>query len=167
LQAITDPLTGLPNRRGWDQQLAARIDDRRTRDVPLCLAVFDLDLFKAINDQHGHACGDAVLRTTGRALADSVRDGDLVARLGGDEFALAFRAGDLNTAQGVVERVRRAVEAGVAGGGLPAVTASAGFSLAVAGTRNEANKLFEAADAALRRAKKSGRNTTAFQPCGS
>ncbi len=162
--SLTDPLTGLPNRRGWDRQLAAALHQPCPSNSSLCLAIFDLDHFKAVNDDHGHACGDAVLRAAAQALADGVRHGDLAARLGGDEFALAFFSSQLDAAHRVVERVRQAVACRVADAGLPAVTASAGFSLASDDTDDLPKTLFQTADAALRRAKHSGRNASVFQP---
>jgi diguanylate cyclase (GGDEF)-like protein len=126
------------------------------------LALFDLDHFKQVNDQHGHSCGDSVLREAARALADGVRDSDVVARLGGDEFALLLRVADVDSASRVVERVRRSVEQAVADAQLPPVTASAGFSLGVPRGEDATAALFEAADSALREAKAEGRDRSVF-----
>lgn len=162
--AATDPLTGLANRRGWQQQVTLRLNDSRLRDVPLCMAVFDLDHFKKVNDEHSHACGDAVLREAGRAILEGVRDDDLAARLGGDEFGLLIRVADLETAQRVVERVRQSIRRRLSDAGLPATAASAGFSIATPNAFDDTSTLFDAADAALRHAKTGGRDRTAFQP---
>jgi diguanylate cyclase (GGDEF)-like protein len=164
LLAATDPLTGLANRRGWDRQIPLRLNDRRLRDTPLCMAVFDLDHFKQVNDRDGHACGDAVLREAGRAIVEGVRDDDLPARLGGDEFGLLLRIADLETSQRVVERVRQSIQRRLSDAGLPATSASAGFSIATPSALDDASALFAAADAALRQAKCGGRDRTAFQP---
>ena len=88
-QAMSDPLTGLPNRRAWDLALtgALAVAAAEARDQ-LCLAILDLDHFKHINDLHGHVVGDEVLRASGRAIYDHLRQDDFVARLGGDEFGL-------------------------------------------------------------------------------
>ncbi len=164
LLAATDPLTGLANRRGWDRQIPLRLHDRRLRDTPFCMAIFDLDHFKQVNDGHSHACGDAVLREAGRAIIEGVRDDDLPARLGGDEFGLLLRIADLETSQRVVERVRQSIGRRLSDAGLPATSASAGFSIATPSALDDASALFDSADAALRQAKCDGRDRTAFQP---
>jgi diguanylate cyclase (GGDEF)-like protein len=159
---LTDPLTGLPNRRGWDKQIASRIGTGHYRNTSACMVVFDLDHFKQVNDRHGHPTGDAVLRQAGRALAGSVRENDLVARLGGDEFALVLEARDRQIAEKIVDRARRSVKASLGESDLPTTTASAGFSLGNLTKTEDAARLLEAADAALRQAKTDGRDRTAF-----
>jgi diguanylate cyclase (GGDEF)-like protein len=163
---LTDALTGLPNRRGWEKHVASRIGAQQHRHTPVCVAVFDLDHFKKINDRYGHTIGDAVLRFSGRALAGSVRENDLVARLGGDEFALMLDAHDRDTAQRVVDRVRRSLRVSEAESDLPAIAASAGFSLGTAMKPEDATGLLETADAALRQAKAEGRDRTVFRDLG-
>jgi diguanylate cyclase (GGDEF)-like protein len=163
---LTDPLSGLPNRRGWEKQVASRISAEHHRDTPVCVAVFDLDHFKQINDRHGHPTGDAVLRQAGRALAGSVRENDLVARRGGDEFALLFDAHDHETAQRIVDRARRSVKASLLESDVPTIAASAGFSLGTAVNPEDAVGLLETADAALRQAKADGRDRTVFHDFG-
>lgn len=163
---LTDPLTGLPNRRGWDKHVATRIGAGNHCSTPVCVAVFDLDHFKQINDRHGHATGDAVLRQAGRALAGSVRENDLVARLGGDEFALLLDAHDHETAERIVDRVRRSVKASLLESDLPNIAASAGFAFGTAVNPEDAAGLLEAADAGLRQAKADGRDRTVFHDFG-
>ena len=107
--ALTDPLTGLANRRAWDQELAQRLTRCGRRAARLCLAVLDLDQFKEINDTQGHAAGDRVLQAVGRALQKNLRQGDFVARLGGDEFGLLLWAPGEAEAAAIVERVRSRV----------------------------------------------------------
>jgi diguanylate cyclase (GGDEF)-like protein len=162
---VTDSLTGLPNRRGWEEHIASRVCAGEFRKGLACVAVFDLDHFKQLNDQHGHPCGDAVLCRTGAALAGGVRENDLVARLGGDEFALILDGPDHQTLQRVVDRVRRRVKSSLQEANLPATTASAGFSHGAAAEPEDALRLLEAADAALRDAKNAGRDRTAFRDC--
>ncbi len=161
--ALTDPLTGLPNRRAWDQaveqRLAAATSLRR-----LCLAIFDLDHFKRINDAHGHAVGDEVLRVSGRAVRDGLRQDDFMARLGGDEFGLLLWVADADTAATVVDRVRAAVPCRLANSTPQIVAASAGYSVAPSDVTPpytpSPQALYAAADAALHKAKRQGRDRT-------
>lgn len=163
---LTDPLTGLPNRRGWEKQIASRIGGGHQQSKRLCVAVFDLDHFKQINDRHGHPAGDAVLRQAGRALADSVRENDLVARLGGDEFTLLLETPDPEIAQQIVDRVRRSVNDPASDADVPAVTASAGLSLGTATGPDDVARLLANADMALRQAKVDGRDRTVCHEFG-
>ncbi len=156
--ALSDPLTGLPNRRAWDDELTRRLANAGTKGLPFCLALIDLDHLKRINDEHGHAVGDDTLREFARALRESIRDVDFVARLGGDEFALLLAEVTADTAGDVVERVRRAVSERLEQAASPSATASAGF--AVAADHEEADPLLRRADQALREAKAGGRNRT-------
>ncbi|MBN2473686.1 MAG: GGDEF domain-containing protein [Pirellulales bacterium] len=166
--ALTDPLTGLPNRRAWDQavlrHLAAVAKSCGPAARRLCLAVFDLDHFKQINDQLGHSVGDAVLRSAGRALSRGLRQTDFVARLGGDEFGLLLWVPDHRTAHVVIDRVRESLPSHLAHTATQPATASAGFCLVPAVANDEsppyADVLFAAADAAMREAKRQGRDRT-------
>jgi diguanylate cyclase (GGDEF)-like protein len=139
--AHTDPLTGIPNRRAWDQELPRRLQQARAAQRRLVLAIFDLDHFKLVNDRLGHAAGDEVLRHVGHTLQSSVRACDFVARVGGDEFGLLLA--DCHAPAVVLERIVQALAANVA--------ASVGY--AEPGPDDTAATLFERADAALRRAK--------------
>jgi diguanylate cyclase (GGDEF)-like protein len=159
-EAFTDTLTGLSNRRAWDQTLRERLD-AVTYSRCLCLAIFDLDHFKQINDAFGHVAGDAVLKSVASAICESLRQGDFVARIGGDEFGLLIWVADLDIAPIVVERVRSALPDRLAELGIHRVTASAG----IAGDgpkspQTSPSTLFAQADDALRRAKQEGRNRT-------
>ena len=163
-EALTDPLTGLPNRRAWDRALLERVAEAADLPGRICLAVIDLDHFKRVNDTHGHAAGDEVLRAAGKVIRGSLRESDFVARLGGDEFGLLLSVADEQAAQAVVDRVRRGLAAGLARDGTAAITASAGFC--VAPSRDSStplpspDALFLAADTALREAKHAGRDRT-------
>lgn len=157
--ALTDPLTGLPNRRFGMQQLKQEWERSRRSGQPLSVALVDLDHFKAINDGGGHDIGDAVLREISETLGESSRAGDMVARVGGEEFLVLVPGGDLETAQVAAERLRRAVE------DLPplhldqplALTISVGVATREAWMRGT-DDLLRAADQALYRAKAAGRN---------
>ena len=120
-EALTDPLTGLPNRRAWIEILQQRL--AAGGQQTLCLAILDLDHFKQINNVYGHAVGDAVLRQVGETALANLRQDDFVARLGGDEFGLLLALHDATTASSVVERLRTALPSCLATHGLPRVTA--------------------------------------------
>ncbi|SFI36821.1 diguanylate cyclase [Albimonas pacifica] len=134
--AVTDPLTGLFNRRYAETHLAAMIAQCAAAGQPLSLMLLDLDRFKQINDRHGHPAGDAVLRGFAARLRAAVRGVDLVARIGGEEFCVALPGADAAEARGVAERVRAAVAAepfpAPEGPPVP-VTVSIGVAVAQAG----------------------------------
>ena len=148
--ALTDPLTGLANRRAWDEGLARELARAKRHGDPLCVAMLDLDMFKAFNDRHGHQAGDDALTATADGWQAHVRATDLLARYGGEEFALALPAQDLSAALAAVERLRAAMPAGV--------TCSAGLARWTAG--DSAAELVDRADGALYAAKDAGRNRT-------
>jgi len=155
--ALTDALTGLPNRRAADLALASAI----LSGEPLVLLLLDVDHFKRVNDTHGHAQGDVVLRELGRTLRNTARSKDEVARFGGEEFIVIARGAPSSAAQLVGERYRQAV-AGLRfpdGCPIPSVTISVGAA-AYDGTRGcvSGAEIVGRADAALYEAKRSGRN---------
>jgi len=100
--ALTDDLTGLPNRRAWDERLEQAIRE----PAPICVAVLDVDRFKAYNDDHGHQAGDRFLKEAAAAWRRQLRPTDLLARYGGEEFVVLLREDDLEAARGVVDRLR-------------------------------------------------------------
>ncbi len=122
-----DALTGLANRRAYDERLSAEVERAFRNDAPLSLCLFDLDGFKGVNDSLGHMAGDAVLVAVARILRGT-RSIDDAFRIGGDEFALVLRDTDLDAARIVVRRVQDAMHAKRLGGGI--VTASAGVAQA-------------------------------------
>ena len=131
--AETDALTGLMNRRAWDRTVLEEEERFRRLADPTITAVIDLDGLKRVNDEGGHAAGDDLIRTAGRALRAAVRGSDVVARLGGDEFAVLMRQCDLHAADSVIANIERAftaagVEASI---GWAAVTVSQGLTAAV------------------------------------
>ena len=163
-QAMTDPLTGLANRRAWDQALQEQAAAAGSSATRLCLAILDLDHFKRVNDAHGHAAGDDVLRAAGKVIVGGLRESDFVARLGGDEFGLLLRVRDEAMARAVVDRVRRSLPSGLSQSGTLEVRASAGFALTPLGEPPSPlpspDTLFRAADRALSDAKRRGRDRT-------
>src|SRR5205809_541866 len=158
-QAATDALTGLANRRSFDDELA--LEWRRAERVgdSLALLLIDLDNFKSINDELGHQAGDAALRRVAAVLDSGARQVDLAARYGGEEFALLTPETDIVGATKLAERLRSAIEAAtikLPNGTEVSVTAS--FGVAVKGELERAEQLVTAADEALYQAKRYGKN---------
>jgi len=156
--ANTDMLTGLPNRRHTLSFLDQALRRAEQEGAPLAVAIFDIDHFKAINDQHGHAAGDEVIRRVGQRAKASLRDDDMVGRYGGEEFVCILQGRSALSAELVAERVRKAVYADAEGvaAGLPGVTVSIG--LAVYAGEASIEDLLQRADKALYAAKREGRN---------
>ncbi|HWH13907.1 MAG TPA: diguanylate cyclase [Miltoncostaeaceae bacterium] len=156
-QALTDSLTGLPNRRAFEERLREELGRAQRHGRPLSLAILDLDHFKRLNDVHGHQVGDAVLAEVARRLRDTSRAGEMVARVGGEEFGWIIPEAGVEDAREAVERGRRAVAAAPCADDI-AVTISAG----VADTDDAATpeELFRVADGALYLAKGAGRDMT-------
>jgi diguanylate cyclase (GGDEF)-like protein len=146
--ARTDPLTGLPNRRAWDEALAREMARARRDERPLSVAILDLDRFKGYNDANGHLAGDRLLKELAGVWSAQVRTIDTLARFGGEEFTLAFPACTLDDSMELVQRLRSLTPGGV--------TCSAG--LALWNGSEEAEALLERADGALYRAKQAGRD---------
>jgi diguanylate cyclase (GGDEF)-like protein len=164
-EALTDPLTGLANRRALDTAVIRAVSNAR-RDASLCSVLFiDIDHFKDINDARGHAVGDVVLQRVGRGLRDRLRRGDLLARYGGEEFVALLADTDLPAALRVAEVLRRRVETlefDSLTGGLPVRV-----SIGVAQLSQELmapGSLVSAADAAMYEAKRQGRNRVVACP---
>jgi diguanylate cyclase (GGDEF)-like protein len=161
-QARADGLTGLANRRLFEEQLTAERARSERFGGPLAIVLADLDDFKDVNDRYGHPVGDVVLCEFGRTLEDEIRDVDLAARWGGEEFALLLPSTDLGGAAQVAERIRAALEGRLvltADGERIRVTAS--FGVAAAPEAGSADELLGSADAALYEAKRSGKNRVA------
>ena len=152
LQATTDPLTGLLNRRALEEGVRTMVMEGRS----FAVAIADLDHFKRLNDTHGHDAGDRALCTFAKACIDSVRDDDLVARFGGEEFVIVLADVSAERAFDVLERLRGHLAEVVSGGDTPTFTASYGVSDSRLGTNLD--MLIQVADAALLRAKESGRD---------
>jgi diguanylate cyclase (GGDEF)-like protein len=157
LRATTDALTGLPNRRYFDEYLGLLARRRRAEDKVGVLMV-DIDRFKKLNDTYGHAVGDHVLREVAHAIAGAVREGDVPARFGGEEFVVLLRNPGPRVAVEVGERVRRAVsDLDLRRLGVPGVSVSVG--VAVADRPDvELDEVIDDADRALYRAKRDGRD---------
>lgn len=157
-EALTDALTGLANRRKFDQELNRRFAQWKTGGTPLSLVLVDVDHFKSLNDQHGHVAGDAILHEIAQVLLDSVRANDMVARYGGEEFGIILPGTTLEEARPVAERIRGSVAAHSFqfGDAEASVTVSAGVAQAI--LTNDSEVLVTRADTALYSAKDSGRD---------
>jgi diguanylate cyclase (GGDEF)-like protein len=107
--SLHDPLTSLYNRRSFDDQLLQAVSRARRYEAPFTLVAIDLDLFKLVNDQYGHAGGDDVLRAIGNAMRQALRQSDVAARTGGDEFSLILPGGDADVVPPLIERLREGV----------------------------------------------------------
>lgn len=151
LMAMTDGLTGLPNRRMWEEQLPRELARALRYHEPLCVAMLDLDRFKEYNDVRGHLAGDRFLKHAASAWRAVLRPYDLLARYGGDEFGLILSGCALEDALAIVERLRAATP--------EKVSCSAG--IAEWDRRDPAGILVAHADSALYDAKRAGRNRTA------
>jgi diguanylate cyclase (GGDEF)-like protein len=167
--AERDALTGLPNRRALAEVLPRRLDEARAQGRPVAVLFVDLDRFKAVNDRHGHAVGDAVLVEAARRLSEHLRGGELAARHGGEEFVLLLPGADLAQATAAAERLREEIANTpfTTAVGPLAVTASFGVASAVPGTGRRAlgpAELLARADAAMYRAKQAGRNRVEAAP---
>jgi diguanylate cyclase (GGDEF)-like protein len=164
--AETDALTGLRNRRGFVAAAEAALARAARHGERASVVMLDLDRFKAINDAHGHAAGDAVLRATAEVLQSLLRGGDLAGRLGGEEFALLLPGASAEVAAGAAERLRRALAARVPHPEVEArVTASFGVATVdLRGTVPEAalDAALREADRALYAAKHAGRDRIAL-----
>jgi diguanylate cyclase (GGDEF)-like protein len=156
-RAATDPLTGLPNRRYFDEFCGLLARRRRAGDAVGVLMI-DIDRFKGLNDAYGHGVGDEVLKAVAGAIAAAVRDDDVPARVGGEEFAVLLRNPGDGVAAEVGERVRQAVGAlDLRAHGVDRVSVSVGVAVAQ-GSDEAIGQIVDRADRALYRAKRTGRN---------
>lgn len=155
-EARTDRLTGLTNRRGWDEDLARMVARQRADGAPLSLIMIDLDHFKRLNDTFGHAAGDAALANVATVLRTGVRPGDVLARIGGEEIVLLLPGRSADRAVAVADRLRERVEQDSRDWPTP-VTVSIGVAALTAATPT-AESMQHAADQALYVAKRAGRN---------
>ncbi len=152
LQASTDPLTGLYNRRSMENSVRSLVQDH----IPFAVSICDLDHFKMLNDTYGHDTGDRALRVFARTLRNTVRAGDLVSRHGGEEFVVVLPNADSDSAMLVMDRLRLELCAAVGDGRTPSFTVSAG--IADTSESGDYQTLLALADERLLAAKRSGRD---------
>jgi diguanylate cyclase (GGDEF)-like protein len=163
--ATTDPLTGIMNRRA----LLSALDMEQTRSgrhgYPMSLLMLDVDHFKAINDQFGHAMGDRVLASLGRLLVNQLRNIDFVGRWGGEEFVAVLSGADERSAHVIAERIRSAVEKmEVSDEKRGAIPVRVSIGIACLQPNDATRDLIERADRAMYQAKSTGRNRVAVSP---
>ena len=162
--ALTDPLTGLANRRSFDLELGAAAA-RAGRSSPAHLVMADIDRFKRVNDSHGHDIGDEVLRIVGEVLLANVRRDSLVARVGGDEFGLLLPRASPRYAAGIATRLCELLASRpLVVRGIPDVSERITLSIGVAAWKADESSAewYARADAALYQAKRGGRNRVAI-----
>src|ERR1700761_993161 len=160
-ESLTDPLTGLGNRKYFDRMIEMAVQTALANGEPLSLLMFDIDHFKSFNDSYGHLTGDQVLRLVGMSLKQTIKGQDITARYGGEEFAVVLPNTALRQALTVADHIRRAVmskelKKKSTGEILGRVTISVGVSILKPGDDTDA--LIERADACLYAAKRNGRN---------
>jgi len=168
-RARIDPLTNICNRKAFDERIEQEIARRATTRGPVTLLVWDIDNFKAINDNFGHRAGDRVLQTVAKCLAQGIRSTDLVARIGGEEFAMIMIGLSIEVSQQIANELRETVQMlrlHFRGTPVP-VTLSCGIALLQ--DYDTPGRAFERADAALYKAKNTGKNQciVAGVPAGS
>jgi len=159
-EARTDALTGVANRRAFDEKLEMLLTDWKKEGQPFSLILIDLDYFKRINDSHGHQAGDLVLEKVGQWLHQWVRDGDFAGRYGGDEFAVLLPHTDLEVARKVAQRICTGTSQEVSRIPLRREQITVSFSIGVASARplDTSETILQRADMALYQSKHRGRN---------
>jgi len=158
MEAHTDPLTHLANRRSFDIELTRRIAQRQRQGTPLCLLILDVDHFKTINDRHGHQVGDGALKVVSQTLTDLVGHRGTVARFGGDEFAVSLPGLPLADATTLAEQIRTALAGGVHLIERFEIKLTVSIGMAEALSDDDEASLMKRADSALYAAKEGGRN---------
>lgn len=156
--ALTDGLTGMQNRRFFDDALREYIEEFKKIDKPVGLMILDLDHFKQINDTHGHDVGDSVLRAVADCLRDMTRYHDVVARLGGEEFAVVAPNMDTELLNKLAERIRKAIASLTVIDGNVRIKVTTSVGLAVWNRKESAEEFYRRADRQLYQAKRMGRN---------
>ncbi|MBP0614864.1 GGDEF domain-containing protein [Jiella mangrovi] len=159
--ALTDPLTGMHNRRFFDEALKQFVQEFERIEKPLGLALIDLDHFKSINDTHGHDIGDEVLRTVAYCLFEHSRFHDVVARIGGEEFAVIAPNMDERDLRRFAEKLRYELSCLSVQAGHTRIEVTASIGIAAALPKDEPATIMKRADVKLYQAKQSGRNRVA------
>jgi two-component system cell cycle response regulator len=162
--ALTDSLTGLPNRRAIDFWASRELSAAMRHDFPIWVVMADLDHFKSINDTHGHDAGDIVLKTFAEILKSNTRSSNICGRLGGEEFLVVLTHAEKDNAAIAIERIRKqfAAQKFTVAGSTFGATASFGMA-GIHGTACDFSDLVTRADAALYVAKRQGRNRIEFE----
>jgi diguanylate cyclase len=159
-EARTDVLTGVANRKAFDEKLRVSMGNWHREGKPFILILCDLDHFKRINDSHGHPAGDYVLEMVGAKLKEHVRDGDFVSRLGGDEFGILLPQTDLEMGHSIAERLRAKIAEETSHSTEEGGHVAVALSVGVAAVRRDdtVETIYSRADDALYKSKRQGRN---------
>lgn len=157
-EARTDILTGLKNRRAFNEEVSRQFAQRQRQGIYFSVIMLDVDQFKKLNDLHGHLSGDIVLRSVGEVLSTTLREMDIVCRFGGDEFAVICPGSKLHEAAIAAERVRQAVANKSISLKQSAVQVTVSLGVAEVANAEIAESLIQRADDALYAAKHAGRN---------
>ncbi len=159
-QAYRDVLTGIPNRQAYEERIAEEIARCRRYQSKLCMIVWDIDKFKAVNDNYGHAAGDRVLKVVAETLFAQTRETDFLARFGGEEFVMLLPETDIEATKTVAEKLREIIAETPFHFRDSEVPVTISGGIAELAKEETANSLFERADKALYAAKENGRNRT-------
>lgn len=159
-EARIDSLTGVANRKAFDEKLHVSVGAFQREETPFVLVLVDVDHFKRINDSHGHQAGDRVLEMLGEAMREVVREGDFVARLGGDEFGVILPHTEMEVGYSVAERLHARVSEEASHMSHSGNDISVGLSIGVAAVRtaDTPETVYQRADEAMYRSKDRGRN---------
>lgn len=156
--ALTDSLTGMQNRRYFDDALREYLEEFRRIERPIGLMILDLDHFKLVNDTYGHDTGDDVLRAVANCLKEMTRYHDIVARLGGEEFAIVAPNMDMEMLGRLAERIRKAISIMPVTSGNVRLKVTTSVGLAIWDRKESMEQFYKRADAQLYEAKRKGRN---------
>ena len=156
--SLIDPLTGIPNRRGFDDWVDRVLRTGEDSMVPFAFMVFDIDHFKRVNDTYGHMAGDQVLREVCGRISKTVRDGDFFSRFGGEEFCVALPGGNMKEAIRVADRILSAIRSTPIDIGTSAITITSSVGVSEHRESETMEEVFERSDRALYMAKETGRN---------
>lgn len=156
--AYTDPLTQTNNRAAFNDTLKREIKLAQRNSSHLSLIFFDIDHFKAINDDYGHDCGDLALSSAANCIKDAVRGSDIVFRYGGEEFVILLSDTDLEGAKLMAERIRLSIEKHTIAYGMKTLNLTASLGVSSLRGNDNSNSLVKRADSAMYKAKQNGRN---------
>lgn len=156
--AYTDPLTRTNNRAAFNDMVLREIKRASRNQQHLSLIFVDIDHFKMINDQHGHACGDLALSSVAGWIKDSVRGTDVVFRFGGEEFVILLAETALNDAAIIAERIRADIESHTLAYGMDVLNITASLGVSSLNPGDSMDSFIQRADAAMYLAKRKGRN---------
>ncbi len=158
LRAVTDSLTGLPNREAYSERIHEEMTRWKRYRHPLCMAIIDIDFFKKINDNYGHATGDKVLKAVSSAVSQRLREVDFMARFGGEEFVMILPETSRDDALTMLNRIRERLSKAQMRSKDSKFTVTVSIGIAEFGNDDTAEEVFERADQALYEAKENGRN---------